>query len=425
MRRWCNLLICVLALACMAIPSSASAYVFWNSNGGSIGRADNDGGNVNQSFILGAEGAEPLAVDSTHLYYTTDEESQMGGILEVVRTNLDGGEATPLPEGFQGQNGEGPGALDAGHLYFVDSTGIGRAGLDGGDPEPEFIDLGSGAEIGGIAVYAGFVYWTNYDGGFGHEIGRANLGTRVAEEQYIDFEETAEAAGPRAIAVDAAGIFWTLEPAFDGPYQGNIAHAGFGGAPDLDQIAGANAEPASGLAIDGSDLYWFDYEEGFGTSLALAVVGGSDSVLNRHLVDHVGNGWLAANSAGPPPTPPPPPPSATPGPVPGPAPSPSPAAPVLTLPVPKVKLDTKAGAATLTLVVPGPGEVVLSGSGIKRFRKAAKTAGPVALSVRPSKATATKLKKAGSAKVTADITFTPTVGVPQSESRTLTLKRTG
>ena len=411
-------------LALLLLPASADAYVFWNTNGGTIGRADNDGADANQSFIAGAEGAAPLAVDSTHLYYTTNQESQMGGGNEVARTDLDGGEATLLPEGFFGQGGEGIGAVDGEHIYWLDSSGIGRAKLDGSDREPEFLEIFGTPQFGGIAIYGGFVYWTNYDGGFGDEIGRANLSSKVVEPQYIVFE-VPEAAGPRAIAVDAAGIFWTMEPAFDGKFAGHIAHAGFGGTPTLDQIPGANAEPASGLAIEGSDLYWFDFEEGFGTSLARAVVEGAGSSLDRHLVDHVGNGELAVNSAGPSATPPGPPPPPTPAPVAGPTPAPIPGpAPLKTLPVPKLKLNAKAGTATLTLAVPGPGQVVLSGTGIKRLHKTAKAAGPVALLVRPTKATAKKLKRGGSAKVSATVTFTPPAGDHSSRVVKVTLKLT-
>jgi hypothetical protein len=407
-------------LALLLLPASAGAYVYWNTNGGgSIGRADNDGSGANQTFIAGAEGAAPLAVDSGHLYYTTDQESQMGGGNEVARTDLDGGEAALLPEGFLGQGGEGIGAVDGEHIYWLDSSGIGRAKLDGSDREPEFLNSAGGPEAGGIAIYSGFVYWTNYEGGFGDEIGRANLSSKVVEPQYIVFE-VPEALGPRAIAVDAAGIFWTMEPAFDSTFAGNIAHAGFGGTATLDEIPGVSADAASGLAIEGSDLYWFDFEEGFGTSLAHAVIAGSGSSVNRHLVNHVGNGWLAVNSAGPsaPPGPPPPP-----GPGAGPGPSPTPApAPLKTLPVPKLKLNAKAGTATLTLTVPGPGQVVLSGTGIKHLHKTAKAAGPVALLVQPTKATAKKLKRGGSDKVSAKVTFTPSAGDPSSRVVKVTLK---
>ncbi len=35
----------------------------------------------------------------------------------------------------------GLGATDAGHIYWADNTGIGRANLDGTDQEPEFLPL--------------------------------------------------------------------------------------------------------------------------------------------------------------------------------------------------------------------------------------------------------------------------------------------
>jgi hypothetical protein len=78
--------------------------------------------------------------------------------------------------------------------------------------------------------------------------------------------------------------------------------------------------------------------------------------------------------------------------------------------VPKLRLDVKAGTATLTPAVTGPGQVVLSGCGIKSLHKRARAASPVVLAVRPMKATAKKLKQVGTAKVSAAIAFTPTVG---------------
>lgn len=415
-RRYLPPMALALALAALVVPSAAGAYVFWNTGGGTIGRADNDGANVTQSLVGGVESGEPIAVDPTHLYFTTDEENAAAKSA-VARTNLDGGEATLLPEGLLGQNGSGIEAVDAEHVYWADSSGIGRARLDGSSIEPEFIKVVG--QFGGIAVYGGFVYWTYFEGGFGETIGRANLATKKVDPEFVKFA-TPEAAGPRAIAVDAQGIFWTMDPAFDGPYLGDIGHAGLlGGTPVLDEIPGANAEAASGLAIDGSDLYWFDFEEGFGTSLARAVVGGSGSSVNRHLVNHVGLGSLAVNSAGPPPPPSPP---AIPAPPPPPAGNPPARTPLPALKLAKLKLNAKAGTASIAVTVTGPGKLALAGGGLIAAKKTVAKAGPVSLTVKPTKATRATLEKLGKKRVTAKITFTPAGGAPTTESKSLTLK---
>lgn len=183
-----------------------------------------------------------------------------------------------------------------------------------------------------------------------------------------------------------------------------------------------------GLAIAGSDLFWINFQEGSGLSLAHAELGGAASTVNLHLVDHVGPGYLAADSTAAPPPPPPPPPAA-PGPTTGSTAtqgsgSVGPSAPASPprLGAPKLKLDHKAGTATLTLAVPGPGEVVLSGAGLRRLHKPARAAGPVTLAVRPTAKTAARLRRTGKAKLDARLTFTPSAGAPSSRVVTLTLR---
>jgi hypothetical protein len=221
-------------------------------------------------------------------------------------------------------------------------------------------------------------------------------------------------SGPRAIAVGADGIFWTWSGG--GPYEGKIGHASLGGGGVLDEIPSADVGTASGLAITGSDLYWFNFEEGSGVSLAHASLEGSGSSVDRHFVDHVGYGSLVANSAGPSPVPAPPPPPSISGQPPGGSASgsgstgPPTPAPLKVLRAPKVKLNRKAGTATLTLAVPGPGRLALSGAGVSPVRKVAKAAGPVTLTVRPTAKTASKLKDVGSARVAVKLTFTPSTG---------------
>ncbi len=405
-----------VALAALALPASAGAYVYWGDFSGAIGRANNDGSEANQSFIPGAEVVAPLAVDSGHLYYTTSEEDEMGGPA-VVRTNLDGGEATPLPEGFL-FNGNGVGAVDAEHVYYIDSSGIGRAGLSGENPEPEFLAVGG--QLGGIAIYSGYIYWTNFNGGFGESIGRASLATKVVDEEFVEFE-ISEAAGPRSIAVGAAGVFWTMDPAFDGSFDGNIGFVGLGGGtPTLDEIPGANATAASGLALAGPDLYWSNFREGSGASLVRAELQGAGSTIEPFLPT-VAGGSIAANSAGPT-SPPLTPPTGPPAPPPPPA---APAPPSTSTPpfkLAKLKLNPKAGTASLLVDLPGPGKLVLAGRGLIGAKQTVAKAGSTTLTLKPSAATRATLEKLGKKKVTAKITFTPRGGTPRTASKPVTLK---
>jgi hypothetical protein len=408
----------VLVLAVLVLPQTAGAYVFWTSPTGAIGRIGNDGTDPRPTLIPGGAETAPIAVDADHLYYTAGED-EAGGAL-IARTDLGGAAGTLLPEGALGFTASGIGAVDSEHIYWADNTGIGRAKLDGSDQEPEFIPTAAAPEIGGIAVYNGFVYWTYYNGGFGNLIGRANLSTKAVDETFI---ELTEEFGPRAIAVDADGIYWVWEGV--GGSEGLIGHVGLGGGSAvLDAIPGIHAVPMA-LAITGSDLYWINFQEGSGDSLAHADLEGAASTVDLHFVSPVGPGYLAANAVTAPPPPPPPPPPASGPPAttntsagPG---SGSPAAPPR-LPVPKLKLNHKTGTATLTLVVPGSGEVVLSGAGLKPLRRPATASGPVTLTVRPTAKTAGRLRRTGKAKLAAKVTFTPSSGSPSSRVVDLTLR---
>jgi hypothetical protein len=430
-----------LALALLAIPSTAGAYVYWvnaGSTGDTIGRVGNDGSGADPGLIADAEFG-PIAADSSHLYFRSESPEIVGSDETIARTNLDGGEALFFPVTFPNGGSIGPGgitveAVDAGHVYGVDNEGIARAKLDGTDPEPEFITgIGGPGVIGGIAVYDGFIYWTEYDNGAGEGIGRANLITKKADEEFVTLPTPPLGeSGPKAIAVDADGIYWTWEEG-SGSHNGEIGHAGLGGgSPTIDALPGVNAMNVSGLAIEGSDLYWFNYREGEGSSLAHAHLEGGGSTLDLHFVPHAFGAGLAVNSASVPP--PPPPPAAEPGagsslasgpgagPEATPIATPKPPSRPAPLPSPKLALKGKAGTAALTLTVPGPGTLALSGAGIRHLTKRTKSAGPVSLTVSATGKSAARLRRTGKAPVTADLTFTPTSGAPSNRRFPLILK---
>ena len=98
----------------------------------------------------------------------------------------------------------------------------------------------------------------------------------------------------------------------------------------------------------------------------------------------------------------------------------------------KVKRNTKKGTATLTVDVPGPGEIALGGTGVKPQRpvfgfrgrsKPVVAAGPVKLKIKATGKKKQKLNETGKVKVKVKVTFTPTGGAPNTESKKVKLKR--
>lgn len=210
-----------------------------------------------------------------------------GGYGAIERANLDGGYRSdvlpPPPQFFDGPWIPTTGdicalAVDTTHIYWADrsANAIGRANLDGSDPNYAFI---TGAdEPCGVAVDGSHVYWSNLGDA---EIGRANLDGSGVEQSFID------ADGHRlcGLAVDASHAYWVDE-----------GDASIGRA-DLD---GENAEPefvpraggGCGIALDGSHLYWASLDR----SIGRADLDGSDS--NREFIGGLERPGSVAIAAG-------------------------------------------------------------------------------------------------------------------------------
>lgn len=413
-----------LLVAALALPSSAGAYVFWTAAPpgyqASVARINQDRTDLVPN-IAGDVTYPTIVANSKYIFFQSQVIEGPGpeelGVTIWIRTNLDGGERVDLP-GIP-FNTEAI-AVDEEHIYWeepdgVNPPGISRAKLDGSDPEILYL---TGLEGLGqyFAVYQGFVYWTYR---YCNCIGRADLATKAVQNEFVpEFSGVNIPEEPLGIAVDSQGIFWTY---YEG--EGAIGHAGLGGGSASLRFVGPADARRGPIAIDGSELYWLA-----SYSIAHAQLeGGGASVIDQHFVDdpeETLQGGLAVNSASSPPPPaPPPPPGTLPGssaaPVSAPAKAPPPPP---SLSVPRLKLNAKAGTATLTVAVPGPGKLVLSGAGVKRLSKTAKAAATVTLNVLPSAQTVVKLRKHGTAKVNALLTFTPPGGSSSRRTVSLTLK---
>jgi hypothetical protein len=94
----------------------------------------------------------------------------------------------------------------------------------------------------------------------------------------------------------------------------------------------------------------------------------------------------------------------------------------------KPKLNKRQGTAQEPVMVPGPGDLALTGTGVVKQRPASASrvvsaSGTVQLLVKSKGKAKKKLNKTGKAKVKVTITFTPTGGSPNSQTKTIKLKK--
>ena len=286
---------CVLAamVALVAVPASASAYIYWPHNraslaDGAIGRANADGSARNPTLVTGTDAVSAVAVSGPHIYWTHSTPSGPGAI---GRANLDGSDANRnFITGLDRPRGIG---VEGTHIYWADfgSSTIGRANLDGSDVNQSFIKSGrSGIPpahptalavdrndiyfsdpafgvlviarldgrrpwlvakihgvgiVNGIAVSGAHIYWTwtcpnpNVDCARSRGIGRMNLDGTALERNFIDVPA-------RGVAVDARHIYWGQESERNSEHD-SIGRANLdGSARDASLVANV---PSSGVAV--------------------------------------------------------------------------------------------------------------------------------------------------------------------------------
>jgi hypothetical protein len=366
-----------------------------------------------------------------------------GGSGGIGRANLDGSEPDQsfLP-GLPNFAPLAPAvAVDGSHIYWTGLTyeGISRANLDGSEVIPNFVP-GATAR-GGITVSGPYIYWSTDVG-----IGRADLDGSSADNAFVP--ETGE--GTAGVAVFANHIYWTNRA------LKYIGSATIEGVEDPEHLFFGPEYLGGGIVATENGLYFDNGEKGIGFTnftgnfivesdvpgaygVGLAVSGkyiywaAGDAGVGRANLD--GSEFthsfittarpaygVAVDSAGAAAPPATGNPPVPPSPAGPPPPRPPPPSPPNTFSLGKAKLLRKSGDASLTVTLPGPGKLVLEGKGLLRVTEAVKRKGSVALTIKPNRQTKKTLEKNGKAKVIAKITFTPTAGTPHTESKTLTLK---
>jgi virginiamycin B lyase len=422
-------------------------HVYWtNALAGTIGRANLDGTGVNQLFITGLGLALGVAVDGQHIYWTDEGPSE-----SIGRANLDG--SSPNNNFITGARNPGAVVVDGQHIYWTNPSAntIGRANLDGTSVDQSFITLAGAAGPSGVAVDGKHVYWTTERPGF---VARANLDGSGAEPSFIPTGD----AVPAGLAVDAQHVYWANEAVgtigranLDGsmPAPSFIAGRFNVAAVAVDSLAYPSATsvacspaaltlPASTSctatvtdtvalgAPTGTVAFSSTGPGSFGSpaSCALLARGGAQSACQLSFTPslagaqtitatYLGNVMHATSSA---------------------ASLFTAVAPTSTVIKPSAKpsnlfvlsrpkLNRRHGSAVLVATVPGAGMLLLTGRGIRQLTRSVSHADTVKLRIKGQPGTRRRLSRTGKAPVTVKVTYTPTGGDPNTESKKLTLRR--
>jgi hypothetical protein len=239
MRTTVKALAAVAAATCLLLIGAgvAQADIYWaNVGSDAIGRADINGGSVNQAFLsTGGTSGGGVAVDGTYVYW-----SQWTGA--IGRAKLDGSSADAS---FITGLSHTPTALavDSGHIYWSEpnDAAIGRANIDGTGVDETFIATDPSGSPDGVTVRSGFIYWADANLG---QIGRANLDGTGVDNSFITGLNT-----PRGVTSDGIWIYW-----------GDVGDRSVGRAP----VDGSSSDPTwldfgtqvYGVSAVAGYLYW-------------------------------------------------------------------------------------------------------------------------------------------------------------------------
>lgn len=289
---------CLLVGLLLAVPASASAYLYWsNPTHQAIGRANLDGSGVNQHFIATASKPEGIAVDASYIYWATQTGT-------IGRAKLDGSEvnqsfiAVPPPPVFAFSYLDGL-AVDDSHIYWSAPGDrlIGRAKLDGTEVESEFLDLAPSQPFG-IAVDADHLYWAGnrFTGSdFVLGLGRANLDGSEVEPEFIT-----TANHSIRLALNASHIYWMPEISIGPPFGAPLGRANLNGS-EVNDFLVANVNAGGGLALSDSHVYWVNLSAGLigrasldGSLVEPELVTGLETIANQgeeHVAAAVDGGY--------------------------------------------------------------------------------------------------------------------------------------
>lgn len=259
-----------VALMVAGAPAPAQAFVYFTYGddrwGGGIGRAANDGSNVEIEIVdrIRAERVTGPASDGRHVYWLNLDRNTIG------RANLDGSRAKPNflavapPPGGppnSASGGFGQLAISDGWIYFLLNGSLGRVAKDGSQLTPRLLDGYADA----MAVGEGRLYWS-YTAAGGrltsqNYIGRANLDGSDIDSTFIGPLEDPYVI--RGLAVESDHIYWSL-------YR--LGRAKLDGSGVDPAFIDTEGDADGALAARAGALFWStsDFSSATGTSAFVA-----------------------------------------------------------------------------------------------------------------------------------------------------------
>ncbi len=259
------------------LPASAfgvavdATHIYWaDPVEETIGRAEIDGENPDPDFISVPQiEVEPdvdseanpqyVAVDSEHIYWTNAANGK-DGKGTIARADLDGDPLSVEMEFITGAHNPQGVAVNATHIFWanagekVETRTIGRAEIDGGNPEQGFIPVDGGLQKDipqGVALSPTRVYWSlNNTSKVGYLPSR-ELDGNAASEEFLSDVVGAELRG---IATDATHVYWARK----GKNSIGRALLDFT-SPEPEFIQ--DAEKPEGLALNATHLFWSANQE--------------------------------------------------------------------------------------------------------------------------------------------------------------------
>lgn len=182
-----------------------------------------------------------------------------------IDTSVPAGSGNSAPSGV---------ATDNNYVYWTDScqgtdcvAAVGRARLDGTDPDPAFITWPQTTETNyqpqGLAITDDYIFWANTGT---NTIGCAKIDGSGANQSFIT-----GALGPFGMATDGTNIYWANSAgATAGTSGSTIGKADISSMTDCqsNQVSGitqsfiTGAAAPSGVAVDSTYIYWTNFTTG-------------------------------------------------------------------------------------------------------------------------------------------------------------------
>jgi hypothetical protein len=254
-------------VALLALVPAAEAFVYWGNNaGGTIGRAELQGGGVEQNFIPLPGGSQPcgVVVDGDHIFWAD-------GVSRIGRAKIDGTDVDPnFITGADFPCGPSINAASR-TIYWANTANqtIGKANLDGTHVQQGFITQPV-ENPSWTFDFGNLVYFTNKSAG------------EVWAASDVDGSGAQEVAGAllnQPYAFQPTGILVIPDTGFYGPagYWANFGNGSIGAAPlDGEFLPFANPnfitglDRPCGLAATATHLFW-----GNGSSIGKAFLDGT------------------------------------------------------------------------------------------------------------------------------------------------------